>query len=373
MENPPQAVIFVFMEAEDFLKSRLEERRLNDSFRALRIIEGMVDLCSNDYLGIVKNHLIRDTPGLKSGSTGSRLLAGNYPLIEELEREVAIFHKAEAALIFNSGYDANLGLLASVPQKGDTIIYDKLSHASLRDGIRLSFAQSYSFAHNDMEDLGKKLDLASGNIFVVTESVFSMDGDLAPLNEISQLCTGKNAKLIVDEAHATGVMGHRGEGLVQELKLENACFARIHTFGKALGAHGAVVLGSQTLRDFLINFARPLIYTTALPEVTVAAVRQAYTLFPIMMKERQDLLKLIMAFNDATIRFERIPSSTPVQAVLVPGNSNVRELANILQNRKLDVRPIVYPTVPKNSERLRIVLHSYNTEGELNELIGALS
>jgi len=373
MENPSQAVIFVFMEAEDFLKSRLEERRLNDSFRALRIIEGMVDLCSNDYLGIVKNHLIRDTPGLKSGSTGSRLLAGNYPLIEELEREVAIFHKAEAALIFNSGYDANLGLLASVPQKGDTIIYDKLSHASLRDGIRLSFAQSYSFAHNDMEDLGKKLDLASGNIFVVTESVFSMDGDLAPLNEISQLCTGKNAKLIVDEAHATGVMGHRGEGLVQELKLENACFARIHTFGKALGAHGAVVLGSPTLRDFLINFARPLIYTTALPEVTVAAVRQAYTLFPIMMKERQDLLKLIMAFNDATIRFERIPSSTPVQAVLVPGNSNVRELANNLQNRKLDVRPIVYPTVPKNSERLRIVLHSYNTEGELNELIGALS
>src|SRR6185369_9345737 len=136
--------------------------------------------------------------GLRTGSTGSRLLAGNYPLIEKLELEIAQFHQADAALIFNSGYDANLGLLASVPQKGDTIIYDKLSHASLRDGIRLSFAQSFAFAHNDLLDLGKKLDLASGNIFVVTESVFSMDGDLAPLNEISQLCTGKNAKLIVD-------------------------------------------------------------------------------------------------------------------------------------------------------------------------------
>jgi len=361
------------MDGENFLKAKLEERRINESLRALRIVEGMIDFCSNDYLGIARNRLINAEAGLRTGSTGSRLLAGNYPMIEKLEPEIAQFHRADAALIFNSGYDANLGLLASVPQKGDTIIYDKLSHASLRDGIRLSFAQSFSFAHNDLIDLKKKLALATGNRFVVTESVFSMDGDQSPLNEIVQLCAENDAKLIVDEAHATGIVGQKGEGLVQELGIENACFARIHTFGKALGTHGAVVLGSHLLREYLVNFARPFVYTTALPETSVSAIRQSYAIFPGMKNERQALANLIGEFSTARIRFERILSSTPIQAVLVPGNRNVRELARALQNRNLDIRPIVYPTVPKNGERLRIVLHSYNSIEELKLLIEALS
>src|SRR5690349_12607341 len=177
---------------DDFLNKKLEERKQQNAFRTLRVTKEKIDFCSNDYLGIVKNNLLREASNVnrewRTGSTGSRLLSGNYKLIEEAEKEIAVFHQSETALIFNSGYDANVGLLSSVPQRGDTILYDYLSHASIRDGIRLSFAHAFSFAHNDTADLENKLKTAKGNIFVVTESVFSMDGDTAPLGEISSLC-----------------------------------------------------------------------------------------------------------------------------------------------------------------------------------------
>ena len=361
------------MDPEEFLSSRINLRKQEDAYRSLRLVEGKVDFCSNDYLGIVKNNLISAPKEMRSGSTGSRLLTGNSPLTITAENEIATFHNTEAALIFNSGYDANLGLLAAVPQKGDTILYDKLSHASIRDGIRLSFAQSQSFAHNQVHDLAKKLNAATGNVFVVTESVFSMDGDMAPLADIAALCDKTGAHLVVDEAHATGVIGAQGQGLVQELGLQENCFARVHTFGKALGTHGAVVVGSEKLKAFLLNFARPLIYTTALPDSTIATIRQAYSLFPGMHAERQSLLKMILDFTEASIRYDRIPSSTAIQPVLVPGNSEVRALAAKLLESGLDARPIVYPTVPKNSERIRIVLHSFNTGQEIEQLVDALS
>ncbi|HLK28560.1 MAG TPA: aminotransferase class I/II-fold pyridoxal phosphate-dependent enzyme, partial [Puia sp.] len=249
---------------EDFLHKKLNERKEQNAFRQLRLPDHKIDFCSNDYLGIVKNNLIiwnqtenckLKTENLRHGSTGSRLLTGNYPLIEETEKLIAKFHEAPSGLIFNSGYDANVGLLSCVPQRGDTIIYDYLSHASIRDGIRLSFAESFSFAHNRLDDLEKKLKVSKGNVFVVTESVFSMDGDCAPLNEIVSLCEKYNAHLILDEAHATGVVGEKGEGLAQHLGLHEKFFARMHTFGKAVGCHGAIVLGSKTLHDYLINFS----------------------------------------------------------------------------------------------------------------------
>ncbi len=247
---------------EDFLIKKIEERKSAGSLRQLKLVRGMVDFCSNDYLGLA-SLLKVGNPGLQLGSTGSRLLAGNYPLIEEVEMEIAEFHQSEAGLIFNSGYDANVGLLSCVAQKNDTIIYDSLSHASIRDGVRLSFAQSWAFNHNDLVDLEKKLQLATGQLFVVTESVFSMDGDKAPLVEIVELCKTYKAALVVDEAHATGIIGDKGAGLVQAMGLQQHCLARVHTFGKALGCHGAIVLGSKILRTYLINFARSLIYTTA--------------------------------------------------------------------------------------------------------------
>jgi 8-amino-7-oxononanoate synthase len=358
---------------EDFLHKKIEERKALNAYRQLRLPEGKVDFCSNDYLGIVKNKLLHSTEDHLSGSTGSRLLAGNYALIEETEKMIAGFHSAEAGLIFNSGYDANIGVLSCVPQRGDTIIYDYLSHASIRDGMRLSLAQSFSFLHNDLNDLEKKLTNAKGNVFVVTESVFSMDGDMAPLKEIAALCKKHHAYLIVDEAHATGIVGERGEGLIQDLDLQQQCFARIHTFGKAVGCHGAIVLGSELLRNYLINFSRAFIYTTALPEAGVHAIQTSYKIFPALMKERGHLQKLIQLFQPAAIAYKKLESITPVQVVIIPGNEKVKQVAELCQLNNMDVRAILYPTVPKDSERLRIVLHAFNTSADVEYLIQVLS
>jgi 8-amino-7-oxononanoate synthase len=359
-----------------FLDIKLNERRAQDAVRRLQLPEGKTDLCSNDYLGIVTNGLIRSN-ALAHGSMGSRLLAGNYPLLEETERALAVFHRAETGLLFNSGYDANLGVLSCVPQRGDTILYDQLSHASIRDGIRLSFAQSHSFSHNDCEDLERQLRALRGagegsRVFVVTESVFSMDGDLAPLETILALCRSYGAHCILDEAHATGVIGTAGEGLAQAVGLEGECLARIHTFGKAVGCHGAIVLGSERLRQFLVNFCRPLIYSTALPPVSVGAIADAYRLFPAMQAERDRLQQLIDRFRQAPIGYQRLNSTTPIQAVIIPGNAEARALAERLQKAGLDIRPILYPTVPKGAERLRIVIHAFNTAQEIDKLTSIL-
>lgn len=363
---------------EDFLSKKLEERKQANALRSLIINDGKIDFCSNDYLGIVKNNLLNQYINnmLPHGSTGSRLLSGNYKLIENTENFIAGFHGAAAGLIFNSGYDANAGLLASVPQKGDTIIYDQLSHASIRDGIRLSFAASFSFIHNNVADLEKKLSAAASathNIFVVTESVFSMDGDMAPLKEIANLCEKYNAGLLVDEAHATGIVGERGEGLVQKLHLQQKCFARIHTFGKACGCHGAIVLGSENLKRYLINFARPFIYSTALPPADVNAIAASYEIFPSMTKERLHLHKLVQLFKESKLKYTLIKSDTPIQGVIIPGNNEVKKAADILQENNYDVRAILSPTVSKGSERLRIVLHSYNSVIEADHLIRLLN
>ncbi|HVM90208.1 MAG TPA: 8-amino-7-oxononanoate synthase [Puia sp.] len=355
---------------EDFLYKRLDERQQQNAVRSLRLPDGKIDFCSNDYLGISRltgnNELTAYQ--FRQGSTGSRLLSGNYELIEETEKSIASFHGAATGLIYNSGYDANIGLMSCLPQRGDTILYDYLSHASIRDGVRLSLGDSFSFVHNRLDDLEKKLKTARGNIFVVTESVFSMDGDFSPLAEIASLCEKYQAHLIVDEAHATGVVGKKGEGLVQHLELQKKCLARVHTFGKAAGCHGAIVLGSRALRNYLINFSRAFIYTTALPESSIAAINNAYRLFPAMEEERKHLQSLINYFQNAEIGFEKLTSQTPIQAVIVPGNDAVKKLSQRLLENNFDVRPIVYPTVPKGRERLRVVMHSFNTLDELQGL-----
>jgi 8-amino-7-oxononanoate synthase len=371
--------LFYAMYNDDFLQSKLQERTRQNAFRRLQLPQAAIDFCSNDYLGVVHNNLleghlssvIHHLPS-KHGSTGSRLLAGNYLLAEQTEQLLAGFHASEAALLFNSGYDANLGVLASIPQRGDTIIYDQLSHASIRDGIRLSFAQSYSFTHNDMTHLEQRLQQATGNVFVVTETVFSMDGDLCPLQTIVSLCAQYGAHLIIDEAHATGVIGEKGEGLVQSLGLQQQIFCRVHTFGKACGCHGAVVLGSQQLKEYLVNFARSFIYTTALPEQAVAAIAASYALFPGMNEARNHLRQLVQLLQQTPLPFEKTASDTPIQAVLVPGNEQVRQLAARLQQQQFDVRPILYPTVPRGGERLRIVLHAFNTLEQVNGLLNIL-
>lgn len=367
------------MRHEEFLQRRLDQRKAQYAFRSLKLPGNLVDFCSNDYLGLARSAILKETVHTllqerpyTHGSTGSRLLTGNYPWIAEVEQDLAAFHDAPAGLIFNSGYDANVGLFSAVPQKGDTVIYDQLIHASIRDGIRLSLAQSFSFFHNDLDDLRKKIHHAKGNVFVAVESVYSMDGDYAPLAAIADICDGTGAHLIIDEAHATGVTGDRGEGLVQLLQLQDRCFARVHTFGKAVGCHGAVVLGSAILRDYLINFSRPFIYTTAMPASAVAAIAASYSLFPYMQEQRRHLAQLIQLFQDG-ISQQVLPSVSPIQIVLVPGNEAARRKAAALQEAGMDVRPILHPTVPEGGERLRIVIHSFNTEAEISMLIKGLA
>lgn len=362
---------------DSFLEKKLVQRKEQNAFRQLRLQQGKIDFCSNDYLGIVHNNLLDDkiSEHLKTGSTGSRLLAGNYALAEATETRIAAFHQAEAALVFNSGYDANIGVLSSIPQKGDIILYDQLCHASIRDGIRLSFAQNFSFAHNDMEELERKLQSATsgGNIFIVTESVFSMDGDHCPVHALVDLSKKYSAHLIVDEAHAIGVVGANGEGLLQHENVQDDVFCRVYTFGKACGCHGAVVVGSQQLKDHLINFARSFIYTTALPEHAMAVINASYNTFPSLQEERAHLQRLINYFQQSVLKFEKLPSSTPIQIVMVPGNDAVKQTAAQLQDMGFDIRPILYPTVPLNKERLRIVLHAFNTTDEVDEVINILS
>jgi 8-amino-7-oxononanoate synthase len=364
---------------DQFLGKKINERIEGDFLRSLHLRPGMTDFCSNDYLGIVRHNLLAPFMNVEDrhGSGGSRSLAGNSALAEETESIIARFHKAPAALLFNSGFNANTGVLGSVPQRGDFILYDALAHASIRDGIRLSLASAFAFRHNDMQDLEDKLkhhrQNHTGNIFVATETVFSMDGHLAPIHELVALCQRFDAHLIIDEAHAIGVIGDNGEGLVQREGLQDRIFARIYTYGKAPGCHGAAIAGSERLKNYLVNFSRSFIFTTALPETAVRAIQASYSVFPAMQKEREDIRALVKQFRGADLPFEKLESETPVQGVVVPGNSAVKKLAASLAEAGLDVRPILYPSVPREKERLRISLHGFNTAEEMDRLIKKLS
>jgi len=369
---------------ERHLFNILKERKQQSLFRTLRVQKNLIDFCSNDYLGfsqkLRQNSEIYSFP---SGATGSRLLAGNTQFIEDLEQEIADFHGAEAGLIFNSGYDANVGILSCLPQKNDLLFTDELIHASMIDGARLSYATRYKFNHNDVEDLEKKLQVENNHksqvedpkLFIAIESVYSMDGDLANLEVIVNLSEKYGANLIVDEAHATGVFGKNGKGLVCELGLENKVFARVITFGKALGCHGAIVLGSKNLRDYLINFARPFIYSTAAPTHTHENIRRAYQLLKSPDFSNEKLHALIRFFKEKARRvpnLELIDSPSAIQCIIISGNEKCREVASQLQNGGLDIRPIVSPTVPKGKERLRICLHEFNSEEEILSIINVL-
>jgi len=315
---------------------------------------------------------INSLPRYLNGSTGSRLLSGNLTYTEDLEQQIAKFHNAEAGLTFNSGYDANLGLFSSLPQRGDTIITDELIHASVIDGARLSYANRYTFKHNDLESLKAKLQQAKGNCYVVIESVYSMDGDIPPITEILNLTEKYHAALIVDEAHAVGLYQR---GLICELGLEQRVFARVVTFGKALGCHGAIVLGSNNLREYLVNFARSFIYTTAAAVHQVASVKMAYDLLGQSEESIADLKHNIQLFRQklSNTAFPLIESDSAIQCLLLNSNESAKKAAAQLQNAVLDVRAILSPTVPVGKERIRICLHSYNTAAEIVLLTNTLN
>ena len=374
----------------DRLLAQLKAREAAGNLRRLpQDVQG-VDFYSNDYLGLARLSLpaaprvIPTAPDVqrRNGATGSRLLSGNSTAAEDLERMLAGFFETPATLLYNNGYMANLGLLSALPGRQDTVLYDSLSHACIKEGIRLSPAKRFPFRHNDLDDLESRLSKAAegpGLCWVVVESVYSMDGDEAPLVDLLAVAQKYGAALIVDEAHSTGVFGQGGRGLCHELGIADQVFARVHTFGKAMGSHGAVVAGSKALRDYLVNFSRAFIYTTALPP---HAVQSIYASFDYLMQHPKcigDLHGVIAAFRRklkekaAELPGTWVDSRSPIQAMIYPGNAAVKALAASLQNAGLIVKPILSPTVREGEERLRICLHAYNSSEDLDRLIESLS
>ncbi|MCB1109244.1 MAG: pyridoxal phosphate-dependent aminotransferase family protein [Chlamydiia bacterium] len=336
-----------------FLEQKLKERELGGNLRVLSLENDLVDFASNDYLGMAKRLSIECSGGM----TGSRLLTGNTGAIEALEHKIATYHGKEAALIFNCGYMANIGLLSSIAAEGDTLLYDTEVHASMHDGFKLSKAACYPFRHQDLEHLEKRLKQAQGNCFVCICSVYSMSGDSAPTEAIEQLCARYQAHLIVDEAHAVGILGEQGRGLSKK------AWAQIITFGKGVGIYGAAILGSGLLRHFLINFSRSFIYSTALPPSIYASIDKAYDLLPKMDAEREHLQLLASYFD----------SQSHIQIHPVAGNHQAKQLSYQLMQAGFDVRSILSPTVKKGGERLRICLHAYNTPEQVEALCALLS
>jgi 8-amino-7-oxononanoate synthase len=320
---------------------------------------------------------------VQNGATGSRLLSGTHQVYQETEKYIAQFHQSEKALIFNSGYDANVGFFSSVPQKGDLILYDELCHASIRDGIQLSNAKSYKFKHNDFENLERLILKPTTNnqqpttIYIVTETVFSMDGDCPNMEELVAISEKHNCHLVVDEAHSLGVFGENGQGLVQMLNLQDRIFARIMTFGKGLGCHGAAIVGSQELCDYLVNFARSFIYTTGLSPHSIATILVAYQHLKTEKLTIEKLRKNVIHFNQQknilALKPMFVHSKSAIQSAIIPGNQNVKSIAQKFQEKGFDVKAILSPTVPEGQERLRFCLHSFNTKEEISEVLGLLS
>ena len=377
------------------LKTKLEKRQNENAFRQLGKSNHLIDFSSNDYLGFSKSETIfKNTQELleahnskQNGATGSRLLSGNHKLYQIVEQQISTFHNSETALVFNSGYDANLGFFSCVPQRNDIILYDEYCHASIRDGITMSKSKSFKFKHNDLEDLEshlKRVRIVSEpyqDIYIVTESVFSMDGDSPDLTTISQITKKHKANLIIDEAHAIGIFGKHGNGLINELNLEHFVFARIITFGKAIGAHGAAILCSQDLKDFLINFSRPLIYTTALPPHSLATIKASFDELEIQKTIEASQIKIlhsnIIIFQSELERLNLqelfIESYSAIHCCIISGNENAKRIAQELQNHGFDVKAILSPTVPKGKERLRLCLHSYNSSAEITKILELLA
>jgi 8-amino-7-oxononanoate synthase len=364
------------------LDGELREIAVRGELRSLGIPTG-INLSSNDYLGLSTHPALREAvlEGVaraeRMGSTGSRLLSGHSHEWDELEIEFAEFAGTEAALYFSSGYAANVGLLSAVLGRGDIVFSDALNHASLIDGIRLSGAEKVIFPHCDLEALELALhDRASqpGRKIVVTESVFSMEGDIAPLARMVVLARRYGAEIVVDEAHATGVFGPEGRGRVAELGLDAEVFATVHMCGKALASAGAFVCGSATLKNYLINRARTFLFSTALPPYFAAQIRAVLKLARAADAERVRLARNAEQLRAAlrTSGWDTGTSTSQIVPVLLRENEIATRVAAELSQSGFAVRAIRSPTVPKGSARLRLSLTCPISDDQLARLAQAM-
>jgi 8-amino-7-oxononanoate synthase len=365
------------------LQAGLRELESRSQRRTLVEITG-VNLCSNDYLGLADNPALKQIVieavinATRIGGTGSRLLSGHAAVWNELEQEFAAFAGSEAALYFGSGYAANIGLLTSLAGKNDLILSDALSHASIIDGIRLSGARKIIYPHRDLNALESALkenQSTLGRKLIVTETVFSMDGDVAPVNEIVALAEKHGASVIVDEAHATAVHGPGGRGIAAQFLPDGRVLAAVHTCGKALASAGAFVCGPLVLREYLINHARIFIFSTALPPVMAEQIRAALHLAAGMGTERAELRLRSQDFAKSLRHdgWETLGTTTQIVPAVIGANDAAVAAAEFLQHAGFAVRAIRPPTVPPGTARLRFsVTHKISTT-ELERLAAALS
>lgn len=373
------------MGIDDFARRELERRRTAGLQRRMRCIEGAQDtwvsvegrrallLCSNNYLGLANHPAVRAAASQAAmdygvGAGASRLISGSMRLHHDLEEQLAAFKGTEAALLFNSGYHANVGAITTLVGRDDAVFSDELNHASIIDGSRLSGARVCVYRHNDVEDLANRLaTTAARRRLVVTESVFSMDGDTAPLKQICACAERYNAMLMVDEAHATGVVGPGGCGVVAAEGLRERVTVQMGTLGKAVGAFGAFVAGSRAVIDLLLNTARSFIYTTALPPPVVAAAATALTIIARDPERRRQLVANATQLHAA---FERLGLRVRAQAghilpVLIGDAERTMRISERLLTEGIFVQGIRPPTVPPGTARLRVTAMSTHTPEDL--------
>ena len=361
---------------------QLDSLREISQFRMLEI-SGGIDLSSNDYLGLARDPRLKAAVAEsvarteRVGGTGSRLLSGNAREWEDLETDFAAFAGTEAALYFGSGYAANIGLFSALLRPGDVVFSDAMNHASLIDGMRLSGATKVIFPHRDPDALENALREHAGGAgarLIVTESVFSMEGDVAPLAEMLRLAMQHGAALVIDEAHATGVCGPQGRGVAAEVGIERQALAIVHTCGKALASAGAFVCGTRALRDFLVNRARTFIFSTAMPPYFARQIAAALALARVANRER-DYLREIGDELRASLVAAGIrcgASSTHVVPVIAGSNEAALHVASELQRAGFAAKAIRPPTVPPGTARIRISLTSRLTREQTRRLADLL-
>lgn len=375
------------------LQSRLKQRAAQDMMRHRLTLESgqdtevsidskhFINFSSNDYLGLASHPKLTEAMQAASkrygvGSGASHLVAGHSQEHHLLEEELASFLGVERALLFSSGFMANYGVLTSLFDRKDLLVQDKLNHASLIDGGRASEAKMLRYGHNDMKSLERQLKHQVETKMVVTDGVFSMDGDLAPLKDMLALIEANKAQLMVDDAHGFGVLGDTGKGALEHFGLEQSS-ADIYmaTFGKALGGYGAFVAGRALLIESLVQFARSYIYTTAIPPAVAAVNRAGLSLLKGEPERRQRLQENINYFKQLATeqRLPLMPSDTAIQPVLLGQNERAVEISSKLREKGLLVVAIRPPTVPENSARLRITLTANHTKAHIERLVTTVS
>ncbi|MDP4231631.1 MAG: 8-amino-7-oxononanoate synthase [Bacteroidota bacterium] len=368
---------------EDRLRNELAALEQKQRKRDLRISDA-IDFTSNDYLGltqspVIKARVIRDLQsGMLLGSGGSRLLRGNHVWHQLAEKEFAEFEDVEAALFFSSGYAANMAVLTAIPTRRDVILYDTMVHASIKEGIHSSLAAKKTFEHKSVASLRAAAESIKdvGNMYVVVESLYSMDGDEAPLEEIAAVCSELKLYLIVDEAHATGLFGKHGRGLIDDKNIREQILLSIHPCGKALAAAGAFVCSSEIIKSYLINKARTMIFTTALPPIvpaTISEVLKEIKRNPAIIKKVHQNADYVREKLRSHLKKWIVPEGRSPIIPLIVGDDRVSvAVAAEMQMRGADIRPIRPPTVAEGTARFRITVSALHTKKDLDLLCDGL-